>query len=198
MPDWLLAYGEKVYATTGLRLDNRNILISDSNVGPLVLGFFRPRIVLPREIGSSREMTLRVLAHEACHIWRRDHWLSALQLLAQALFWFHPMVWFACRETNRLCEICCDDDTLRLFDMRSKEYAKSLVDMLEYQRTLKTVWMVPGIRPVEITKERLRRLLSGEARIRFRKRLFVWAFVVALLVFSIRRDDRMGNWFSNL
>jgi beta-lactamase regulating signal transducer with metallopeptidase domain len=34
-----------------------------------------------------------VVAHEVCHVRRRDNVATALHMLVEALFWFHPLVW---------------------------------------------------------------------------------------------------------
>lgn len=182
LPATYAELGGKIYSTMGLDLKNR-LVVTTMPAGPLVFGFFRPVIVMPARILDSPELVRSVLAHEACHIWRRDHWLGALQMIVQTVFWFHPMVWLASRETNRLCEVCCDDDTLRLFGLPNNEYAGGLLDMLDYQRQLTAVHWVPGVRPIEITKERIQRILSGDCRVQFRRRLFVVAFLMALLIF---------------
>ena len=161
----------------------QKLVVSDASTTPMVFGLVRPVIVLPTQLLLTPKLTNKVLVHEACHIWRRDHWLGGLQLVVQTLFWFHPMVWLASREANRLCEICCDDDTLRLFDLPCKDYAQGLIDMLERQRDLAPIYGVPGIRPFEINKERIQRILNAGNRVRFRRRYFVFAFSLALIMF---------------
>ena len=181
-PVWVSECTRRVHEITGFELGENQLVFTSSRMGPLVLGFYRPTIVIPDSLIGSKGLAERVLAHEVCHVWRRDHWLSGLQFVAQCLFWFHPLIWIASRETNRLCEICCDDDTLRLFDLPARGYAECLVDILEQQRDLRTVQLMPGIRPVDITKDRIRRLLSGNRRVRFRGRYFAWAFALLLIV----------------
>jgi hypothetical protein len=55
-----------------------------------------------------------VLAHEFAHIARRD-WIAQLGAsLFQAICWFNPVVWLACRILRRQSELACDDEVLRL------------------------------------------------------------------------------------
>ena len=47
-----------------------------------------------------------LLAHELAHVVRRDYLLNLLQTVAEALFFYHPAVWFmaACLRTERMAE----------------------------------------------------------------------------------------------
>ena len=46
--------------------------------------------------------------HEICHLRRRDNLLTALHMLVEGLFWFHPLVWWIgqrlCEERERACD----------------------------------------------------------------------------------------------
>ena len=35
-----------------------------------------------------------ILAHELCHLRRRDNLLTLIHMLVEAVFWFYPLVWF--------------------------------------------------------------------------------------------------------
>src|SRR5207344_3430270 len=63
---------------------------------PGVVGFIRPVLLLPE--GILKQLTPSqleaVLAHEQCHVRRRDNLTSAFHMLVEALFWFHPAVWW--------------------------------------------------------------------------------------------------------
>lgn len=169
----------------GMAPQRIRLCATQSGLGPLVFGFLRPTIVLPEDLlkGSPAGSLKTVLAHELCHVRRRDHLLSILQLSAQAIFWFNPLVWFANRQVNRLCEVCCDDDTVGLFRFKSTTYARGLLEILDNQRAFQPVWMAPGIRPVEITKQRIKSILAHRGGHPFRKGHV--AATLALLVVTI-------------
>lgn len=63
---------------------------------PGVVGVFRPILLLPE--GIAERLTPRqleaVLAHEFCHVRRRDNLFAAIHMIGEALFWFHPLVWW--------------------------------------------------------------------------------------------------------
>ncbi len=54
-----------------------------------------------------------VIAHEPGHIRRRDNATAALHMLVEALFWFHPLVWWICSRLIHEGERACDEAVLR-------------------------------------------------------------------------------------
>jgi beta-lactamase regulating signal transducer with metallopeptidase domain len=77
---------------------------------PGLIGIWRPVILLP--VGLTQHLTPAemdaVLAHELCHLRRRDNLLAAMHMLVEGLFWFHPLVWWIggrlCEERERACD----------------------------------------------------------------------------------------------
>ena len=55
-----------------------------------------------------------VLAHELCHVRRRDNLTSAIHMIVEAMFWFHPLVWWIGARLVEERERACDEDVLRL------------------------------------------------------------------------------------
>jgi beta-lactamase regulating signal transducer with metallopeptidase domain len=81
---------------------------------PGLIGIWRPVILLPEGIAerlSAKEMEA-VIAHELCHLRRRDNLLAALQMLIEALFWFHPLVWWLGGRLVEAREHACDESVL--------------------------------------------------------------------------------------
>lgn len=84
------------------------------HLGPLVAGVLRPRVVLPR--GLVREADPDVLgflvAHEAAHVARADHWTTVLVQLTVIAAWPVLPVWIAARRLRALMELACDERVL--------------------------------------------------------------------------------------
>ena len=91
------------------------ILISDLADGPSVVGLVRPVILLPAAtlLGLSPEQLEAVLSHELAHIRRYDYLINMLQMLAEALLFYHPAVWWISARIRRERELCCDDEAVR-------------------------------------------------------------------------------------
>ena len=81
---------------------------------PGVVGIARPVILLPEGI-AERLMPAEletVLAHELCHIRRRDNFFAAIHMIVEALFWFHPLVWCIGARLVEERERACDEEVL--------------------------------------------------------------------------------------
>lgn len=78
--------------------------------GPQVIGFWRPRLLVPRRFTErlSPEERQAVLLHELAHAARRDFGWNLLQRLVLAALWFHPAAWSLCRHLRREREVRCD------------------------------------------------------------------------------------------
>jgi bla regulator protein blaR1 len=81
---------------------------------PGVVGFLRPVLLLPE--GIMKQLTPpqleAVLAHEQCHIRRRDNLTSAFHMIVEAIFWFHPVVWWIGARLVEERERACDESVL--------------------------------------------------------------------------------------
>lgn len=112
---------------SAVRLEG-NVYQSEFVEKPFVLGLFCPRIYLPFHLeGESREY---VLAHERCHIHRRDHWWKPLGYFLLCVYWFHPLVWLAYVLFCRDLELACDEQVIRNMDDSCRtEYSQTLVEL---------------------------------------------------------------------
>jgi beta-lactamase regulating signal transducer with metallopeptidase domain len=86
------------------------VLESDSSMEPGVFGWFRPRLLWPRGISAHLDDSQieAILAHELSHIGRCDNLIAAVQMSVQAMFWFHPLVWWIGRRLIDERERACD------------------------------------------------------------------------------------------
>lgn len=95
--------------------------------GPIVIGLFRPLVVLPERLFETLEpQGLRdVLIHEFAHALRHDPLVGCLQCLAAILYWPYPPVHFLNRKLAWAREELCDDYVLRQGDAAC--YAETLL-----------------------------------------------------------------------
>ena len=143
------------------------VIVSDVLFGPAVLGVIRPTIMLPcclfegrADSDSSRSHIGLILAHELMHIRRGDLWVGALQAFIQCLWWFHPCVWLMNRALSREAERCCDESVIAEVGCSPADYARSLLTVIESKQSLQAVPVFPGMKPVEITSQRMERIMS--------------------------------------
>jgi uncharacterized protein (TIGR03435 family) len=92
------------------------VLSTRARLEPGIFGVFRPILLLPEGIEAclTPAQLRAILAHEFCHVRRRDNLWTAVHMLAEALFWFHPLVWWIGAQLVDERERACDQDVLRL------------------------------------------------------------------------------------
>jgi bla regulator protein blaR1 len=106
---------------------------SGSSMEPGVFGIFRPVLLLPEgmlERLSDSELEA-ILAHELAHIRRRDNLMSAVHMFIEALFWFHPMVWWIGAKLVEERERACDEEVLRM-GKDPQAYAEGILKVCEF------------------------------------------------------------------
>lgn len=107
-PDLIERHGlERVARRAGRRLPRvRWAPGEDPLAQGFVFGLLRPTIVLSRRL-DARDLEI-VLLHELGHLRRFDLWWAAAEAVLQAVYWFHPLVWWARQRTAVLREQSCD------------------------------------------------------------------------------------------
>jgi beta-lactamase regulating signal transducer with metallopeptidase domain len=87
---------------------------STSAIEPGLVGIWQPILLLPEGIAaglSGPEMDA-VIAHELCHVRRRDNLTAAIHMLVEAVFWFYPVVWWLGARLITERERACDESVL--------------------------------------------------------------------------------------
>jgi ankyrin repeat protein/beta-lactamase regulating signal transducer with metallopeptidase domain len=99
---------------------------------PFVWGLVRGSIYIPADLLSadSLEQQRNVLAHELSHTMRYDAMVSLLQVIAQTIFWFHPLVWWINLWIRREREKCCDEMAVASLNTPPKDYTRAIVEAL--------------------------------------------------------------------
>ena len=140
------------------------IRFSDQAAIPMVVGLFRPTILLPAQITESCTPTdlSAILTHELAHVKRRDMAFVWLHQLAQALFFFHPAVWLAGRELRRERELACDELVIGTSAVSREDYASGYVSALKLaNRPPLTSSALAMAEPLVVEKRRLDAILRS-------------------------------------
>ena len=110
-------------------------LIVSGVVGtPMILGWLRPRILLPSGLVSSlsREQLRGVLFHELAHFRALDVPANWLFTLVCALHWFNPAAHLAFRAWTRFCEEAADEAAINWLRQPSGlAYGETLLQVLK-------------------------------------------------------------------
>lgn len=153
-----------------------NSLISS----PLLIGFFKPCIMLPTARLSEEDFKYTIL-HELTHYRRLDMFYKWLVQLTLCLHWFNPFVYVMNREISCACELSCDEAVIRPLDSAGKlAYGTMLLNALTaggtYKDTLASVTLVES---KELLNERLDAIMNQKKKT---KRIAATALLLSCLL----------------
>jgi len=136
------------------------LLSSSGLMEPGVFGILRPVLLWPESISSNLDDAHleAAIAHEACHVRRRDNLTSLVHMVVEAIFWFHPLVWWMESQLVKERERACDEDVLLLCN-QPQIYAESILKVCEFCVEL-PLKGVSGITGADL-KERIARIMSS-------------------------------------
>ncbi|HEY2647236.1 MAG TPA: M56 family metallopeptidase [Candidatus Acidoferrales bacterium] len=158
------------------------VVSTPARLEPGVFGIFRPVLVLPEGIAAhlTQAQLETVIAHELCHVSRRDNLTAAIHMLVEALFWFHPLVWWLGARLIEERECACDQKVLQV-GSHAQVYAESILKVCEFylECPLKCVSGISGS-DLEKRMERIMKKHFGEVLSPRKKILLASAAVVAL------------------
>jgi beta-lactamase regulating signal transducer with metallopeptidase domain len=132
------------------------LLEADRPILPVTWGHWQPKVLLPPTARQwSHERTLIVLRHELAHVRRRDWLVQVGAMIVRSIYWFHPLVWFACARLRLECERACDDAVLA-GGVSGAHYASHLLELARA--------FVDGRQPVHVTALAARSTLERRVR----------------------------------
>ncbi len=135
---------------------------------PLIVGFFRPLIVIPSTKISDKDFYYIVL-HELVHLKRCDIFYKWLVQITKCIHWFNPLVYFMENEITKACEFSCDEVVMiKAGSVNTKEYGDTLLEAMasvgRYQENLVSVTLYENIKDL---KERLVAIVSFRRKSRW-------------------------------
>jgi len=149
---------------------------------PFVWGLLRGSIYLPIDfLNINRpEHQRNVLGHELSHVLRFDAAVNILQVIAQAIFWFHPLVWWANRKIRQEREKCCDEMAVAHLNTSPKDYSTAILETLaaRHEQT-RPVPSLAVAGPVKNIEERIKTMLRPGKRF-YKRPTLVAATVIVL------------------
>ncbi|MBI5094457.1 MAG: M56 family metallopeptidase [Candidatus Hydrogenedentes bacterium] len=109
------------------------LLAASDAAGPALLGYFRPRVLLPRRtlLPASRSHLRFVLLHELAHLKRRDILTGWAIHVLLSVHWFNPILWWAKRRCTADRELACDAEVLSVLGRDERRaYGHALLDQV--------------------------------------------------------------------
>jgi bla regulator protein BlaR1 len=109
------------------------MVLSATSLEPGIFGIARPVLVWPVGISEhlDDEHLEAILAHEVWHVRRRDNLAAAIHMVVEAVFWFHPLVWWLGTRLVDERERACDERVLEAGSQR-QVYAESILKTCEF------------------------------------------------------------------
>jgi uncharacterized protein (TIGR03435 family) len=109
------------------------VLSSPLLIEPGIFGIFRPVLLLPEGINErlTKAQLGAIIAHEMCHVRRRDNLTAAIHMVVEALFWFHPAVWWIKTRLLDEREQACDEVVLQSGN-EADVYAESILNVCKF------------------------------------------------------------------
>jgi uncharacterized protein (TIGR03435 family) len=173
----------RVERTAGMR--NRiDLLLSCSSLEPGIFGIARPVLVWPEGVSERLEDAHMeaILAHEVWHVRHRDNLAAAIHMFVEAIFWFHPLVWWLGARLVEERECACDEEVLELGSNR-QAYAESILKICEFC-VGSPLACVSGITGADLRKRIVRIMTeSADRKLGFSKKVLL--SIVGLAAFVV-------------
>jgi hypothetical protein len=115
---------------------------SSTGRGPLLVGVWRPLVVIPNnfeQLYDAEEQAL-ILAHEQAHRARGDQLVNVVATAWLCLFWFNPLMYWAIGLLRFDQDLTCDAVALAGRSASRRRYASAL---LKTQLALESGWSLP-------------------------------------------------------
>jgi len=155
---------------------------------PFVWGLLRGSVYLPDSFADldDPQQCRTILSHELSHVARFDAGVNLLQVLVQAVYWFHPLIWWANRRIRMEREKCCDEMAVAQLELSPEHYTSAIVEALAQER--RSVHRVPSLAIVGSLRdieERIRTMMRPGKRFYRRPGVVVAMIVLALALITV-------------
>jgi beta-lactamase regulating signal transducer with metallopeptidase domain len=165
----------------GLR-ERIDLLLSTASLEPGVFGIVKPVLVWPKGISERFDDSQleAILAHEVWHVRRRDNLTAVIHMVVEALFWFHPLVWWLTARLVDERERACDEEVLEMGSNR-QVYAESVLKTCQFCVESPMV-CVAGVAGADL-KKRIVRIMTERvaSKLSLGKKLLLSAASVAVV-----------------
>lgn len=169
------------------------LMLSEFSLEPGIFGIVRPTLLWPRSVSDHLDDTHleSIIAHELCHVRRRDNLAAVVHMLVEAVFWFHPLVWWIGSQLIAERERACDEAVIELGSHRHT-YAESILKVCEFCLS-SPLTCVSGVTGADLKKRMVQIMTDRVVRkLNFARKLLLWmaaclaiALPIALGLFNV-------------
>ncbi|MGH4122428.1 MAG: M56 family metallopeptidase [Clostridium sp.] len=166
----LLQCKNKFILKSNIKIINTNLVKT-----PCILGFIKPKLLLPIGIESyvSKDELEFIILHELAHIKRKDIMVSCISGALQIIHWFNPIIWYSFYKMRNDKELACD--ALALSHINPDDYVnygKTIIKLLEsYKKTT----VVYGVACIINDKSQIKRRVTMISL--FKKNSYKWSII---------------------
>jgi bla regulator protein blaR1 len=162
------------------------VLTLPGSIEPGVFGIRRPALLIPAGLLTDlpEPQLAAIVAHELCHVRRRDNLTAAIHMGVQAIFWFHPAVWWLGARLIEERERACDEEVLRLGG-KPRDYADGILNVCR-RYAESPVSCVAGVGGSNL-RRRIERIMAGRAvsRVHFAIKMAMLGVIVLTVAVPI-------------
>ena len=172
------------------------VFTSHEFMSPFTVGLIQPKIFIPKSLleGMDNIKISSIIAHEMVHIKHFDYFWVRLQNVLQIIYFFHPVVWYANRQINIARERVCDSIVLEKQVIRSKDYGKSVLDVLKFNlsgsRFIEPLIFFSNHK--EIFEHRIKAIMKGGAMSK-QKTLLISSIICLIGIFLLPMSKNQPN-----
>jgi bla regulator protein BlaR1 len=162
------------------------IRMSRASLEPGIFGIVNPVLLWPQRMSEHLDDAHleAILAHELWHVRRRDNLAAAMHMLVEAIFWFHPLVWWLGARLIDERERACDEQVLQMGSER-RVYAESILKTCEFC-VGSPLDCVSGVTGADLKKRIVRIMADGVARkLDFARKVLLVAAALAVVAVPI-------------
>ena len=181
--DWTSAIA-RASARLGLRRTPR-VLMSDRVVTPMAGGIARLTVFVPVTARAwDAERRDIVLAHEIAHLAGLDPLRQVVARVVLAIYWFHPLAWFAARQAEAAREQACDEAVIAS-GTRPSVYARVLLEFADDMPAASPALAALPMVQRTLLEKRLMAILDFDMKPRTRRMAALPAALVALVALPV-------------
>lgn len=122
------------------------LLVTTRLESPALVGCTKPIVFIPEWLTRHDDATMLewTMRHELMHWKHKDHWGNGVRRIIEALFFFHPVVWWVSNKWASSAELACDRSVITS-QAEVEEYTDELYSMITRIHRRKRMLMSSGL-----------------------------------------------------